>query len=333
MINKKIKQLLELFADPSNTQLMKQPINLYALKYLKIQDLLLVHSFYHKTQDRSENILFAAPVLAHKIHKSVDNVELTIRALKDEYTERAISLVRALDKREVEVAYSHLHPSIVSPKLQKDGWDNWVFSYNASFEEKLKRRQQKNIKKANDLYRNFTNGDFNNKKVLFLGCGDGDEITAFLSYFELEECSILGIDQSAAAIEHCKKVRPPSERVTLNFIRRDISDLHNLTDKQFDYIFAIGLFDRETLSFTEGQSVIKKIKESIQFHTLVTSAYAFELFSAEDYTTLGFDVVATCEPQTLYTQHASFFYILRNTPRIAAIGEDVVAQESLRFFK
>ena len=323
--------LLELFNEPKNTQLMKQSVNLYALMYYKIFDLLLIQSYLEKKEDKFINPLFTAPAQVHKIEKIDSNVELTIRALKDEHDAIAIELIRNLLPNEIEIAYSHIKPQFLSPKIHGPGWDNWSFSYSLPIQERIEKRREKTISKARKLYASLQQYDFNQKKILFLGCGDGDEIEAFLNTLNVTDAKIVGIDQSAAAISNCGSIKDKYANHDISFLRLNLENVSEISGEKFDFIFALGLFDRETLSFEDGQGILQNIRSNLTFDTFIVSGYSFELFTRANYQDLGFDVMATCEPSTMYTNNSSFFYVLKKASQSTKKISDQVSMQSLEF--
>lgn len=324
-------QLLELLNDRDKTQLMKQEVDLIGIKYLRIDGLDLIHSYYERTNDNFANPTFGAPAQVVKVEKTNSGAAITILSLKDEYDAQAIELVRGMEEHEIEIVFSHIRPSYLAPKIHADGWNNWVFSGNQSFEEKLQKRKEKTKLRVFKLYKNLTKYDFNNKNILFLGCGDGEEVQSFLEFFEPKNSKITGIDQSEVGITNCLKLE--SEFNNLNFLQLNFVDLHKLKD-QYDYIFAIGIFDRETLTFDQGKKLVTQIKENLGQGFLITTGYSFDLFSRDDYANLGFDLISSCEPKTLYTFNSNFYFVLKNNenPPILEITDEV-SQNSKEFWQ
>jgi hypothetical protein len=325
-------RLCELLNNNSKTQLMRQDIDLIALKYYKTAELFLIHSYYEKTGSRFARHLFSAPAVLSDIKIANGTSTLTVKSLKDEFDKEAVSLIRQMKPGEVETAYSHILPDFLEPKLKNDEWDNWTFAYSLSPEEKLIRRIERNRSKAANLCRNFKASDFENKYLLFLGCGDGDEIQTFIDYYGLKNARILGIDQSKAAIKNCENVKKRFPKMQIEFRKMEFDCIEECENENFDFIFSIGIFDRETLNFNYACRLLGEIKEKLKFESLITSAYTFELFSKKNYEDLGFDVLKTCLPSALYTHDYSFFYHLKKTGNKPINIFDTTAEESRAYY-
>ena len=304
------EKLKELFSDKANTQLMRQEIDLYGLKYIKAGDLMLLHSYYEKKDGKSLNPLFSAPALVAGIDNNSGITALTIKTLKDGLDAYGVSLVKSMQADEIEVYYTHLAEEILRPKISKSDWDNWVFSFSVPDSEKLELRKKHTRNAAAKLYRGLQSLQFENKRVLFIGSGDGDETDTLITYFALRNSEIWAIDQSRAAGQSFNQLISKHPGITFNFQLLDMEDLPSLSQKQFDIIIALGFFDRETLNEEQGKKFLKLTNENLSFSHFATSAYNFELFSKSDYERAGFRVLASSVPQSIYTKDYSFFYLL-----------------------
>lgn len=326
------QQLKDLLGFAGNTQLMKQTIDLYALKYIKVKDLFLVHSYFEKNGDKSHNPLFAAPALVHSIERNGDKVDLTLKTLRDIHDLPAVALARGIDANLIELAYSHLKPELLQPKIQKGKWDNWVFSYTVSDEEKLKRRIARTKRVATKLFNSIPGSDFENKNILFLGCGDGDEIETFIQHFDIKKAEIWGVDDSPEGVKNAGILLEKYSGINFQLKQMDIVNVESLKDITFDFIFAFGVIDRETLNFQDGVSLMKGLKKHINFKSLYTTAYTFELFDRGNYTDLGFQVLEGGLSSSIYTQNYSFFYHIQKSDEEGQDTPDLLAHESLSFF-
>ena len=320
--------LTEMFKDPEQTQLMMETVELVAIKYIKVNDLLLIHSYFCKEDEKYKNPLFSAPAIIHSLTRKGNKVEITIKALKDQYDQLGINLVRALKIGEIDLQFSHILPEYCCPKVKSGEWDNWVFGGDYSFEEKIKRRKEKTIKKSKLVYSQLKKFDFKNKSILFIGCGDGDEIKSFIEEFPAKNYQVTGIDESQTAISNCLKL---VSDVKLNFRKISFDQINELKDK-YDYVIALGIFDRETLSYDDAVKVLGKLATLLENAIFITSSYSFELFSAEDYQNLGFEIIQTCDPRSLYTSQTNFTFILKkiSPPKDSYI--DKVAENSKIFW-
>lgn len=325
-------QLLRLFDYPGNTQLMRESVELQAIKYLRIGDLKLIYSYIEKKDKLFQNPHFAAPALVHQIVQRGSEAEITIKTLRDEYDQMAIQLVRTMPADQIEGAYSHIRPEYLSPRIRKDEWDDWTFSYRLGEEQKQEKRRAQTERKVTAILNCFESGYFEGKRILFFGCGDGSEVDAFIKHSSLKEADIWGIDLNEKGLDQCEQLKKVHAGIKLHFRMMDFENLSELSGESFDYIFALGIFDRETLSFGQGKMLLPDIKQKLRFDKLIIANYSFDLFSAENYRDLGYDIVRTCDPFSLYTHNTALFYELEPSDRAASEITDMVALESVAFW-
>ena len=287
--------------------------------------------------------IYQSPISDFSIQKEADRYILTGKCLPNDLDAEAQKRIQNLRPDEIDVFVHNLSPELLDPKIRGDNWDLWITRTKSDIPlaELLVARQKKTEEKAmlmlEQLEQHLPN--MSEKRILVLGCGDGREVNVVLEYLKLKDpnstCSVVAIDQSAFALgsarAHVEAQNPGSN---VDFRCLNFSQLNQLSnEKPFDLIIAIGVFDRETLTFEEGTNLASSTRLILKPDGLLaTSAYTYELFRRKNYEDLGFSVLQSCVPSRMFTTEHPSLYFSRNSNRMIYPTADLTAEYSYQLW-
>lgn len=337
-------KLRAILSDSSNLNLIDRSLACGGISVARYGDLRFATGFLLQDRGSFRITPLAAPTLLDTVER-VGEVKMRIRArtVCPHRYEEANTLIQQLDPSRLETHFEYLIPRFRVPHISGTGWDRWMSDAASSSQAScLKTRRESTMELAMKLYKPARTllGSFAGKRILFLGCGDGYELKVFLKNYgsTLDGTEIYCIDQSKKALEVTQKIvaNAGDQKAKISIRELDFKDLVQLKSTQpFSFAVALGIFDRETLTFEQGVLLARNLRETIAPDCLMgASAYSFELFHRQHYQALGFDILQSGDPSTFFSQKAAqTFYICRNSTRTATALSDEVGQTSKGFWK
>ncbi len=276
----------------------------------------------------------------YSFDRSANPPSISAHFVTKELNQSAMNAARNLSGTDVEVFIHNLKPDLLVPKFKGTQWDAWGTGDPTAPKEKILAERQEKTRGLTatilqELEKHCSLDQF--KNVLFLGCGDGCDVETYLSYVQQRtfRAKITAFDQSAFALETAKKrIAQRFSPSAVDFCRLEFSDVPSLASKgPFDLVIGVGIFDRETLKFDEGLRLGSYVRLLMTRNGILTaSAYGYELFEAQHYKALGFQVLQSAVPSRLFTSEYPCLYIVKNSDAPISQADDLAAARSHRIW-
>ncbi len=337
-----LQSLRRIVETPANLQEMTLARKIAGVFGLRIGDLEFLHSVIETNDDGSKRpIVIAAPALGISIESTKSNQRITSACSRPSVANTAIAAARLLGPTDAEVFIHNLEPELLRPKFSGKQWDFWgTGSKDQSKTDIIAHRQAETREKTTTLLKALESRQGINsfKNILFLGCGDGCDVNAFLAFTggQRNDVKITAIDQSQVALQTAKDLNQrlfPASNI--NFNQLDFNNLFSIASEgPFDLVIAVGVFDRETLNFDEGTRLGSHLRMIMKTEgVLASTAYGYELFEKQNYSDLGYQVFQSCIPSRLFTNQYPTIYLMRNTTSAIKSSEDFALARSNRLWR